>query len=308
MPAVLQPNIPDCWDFEHPFLKPLLPSGNDEATHCNSALHCFYSIQAHPHEAYRLAFAWLRRACRVASASTGTNAHPPFCKPALAALRRRALPQGGMSAAVAKAAAARLGYGIKIDYFPWKRAMQVGGGDPDFAGYFPAYHTPERARKCHLSAPMGRSTIGFAIRAAEPLRWRTLDDLAAHKLGVVLGYSNGQVFDAMVAQGKLSIDASVSDAINLKKLLAGRVRAVVIDKAVLRYLLSTDPALSTQRARLVFDDHPLAELTLHVCFQRTTLGQHLQRSYDAALLEINIPKIENAYFEQLERATGAARR
>jgi polar amino acid transport system substrate-binding protein len=219
-----------------------------------------------------------------------------------------ALPQGGMSAAVARAAAARFGYGIKIDYLPWKRAMQVGGGDPGYAGYFPAYQTPERARQCYFSAPMGRSTIGFAIRAAEPLRWRTLDDLATDKLGVVLGYSNGEAFDAMVAQGKLSVDASVSDTINLKKLLAGRVRAAVIDKAVLRYLLSTDSTLSTQRAALAFDDHPLAELTLHVCFQRTALGQQLQHSYDAALHEINIPKIENEYFEQLERAAGAARR
>jgi polar amino acid transport system substrate-binding protein len=212
----------------------------------------------------------------------------------------RALPQGGMSAAIAKAAAARFDHGIKIDYLPWKRAMQEGGSDPDFAGYFPAYHTAERARRCHFSAPMGRSTIGFAVRAAE--------DLASDKLGVVLGYSNGEAFDAMVAQGKLSVDASVSDAVNLKKLLGGRVRAAVIDKAAMRHLLSTDPTLSTQRARLAFDERPLAELTLHVCFQRTALGQKMKQSFDAALLETNIAKIENEYFERLERTTGAVRR
>lgn len=212
-----------------------------------------------------------------------------------------ALPEGGMSAAVAKAVAARFGYAIKVEYLPWKRAMQEGGGDPDFAGYFPAYYTPERARQCHFSAPMGRSTIGFAVRADEPLHWRTLSDLAQNKLGVVLGYSNGEAFDALVAQGKLSIDLSVSDTINLKKLLAGRVRAVVIDKAVLRYLLSSDPSLSAQRERVAFDDHPLAELTLHVCFQRTALGHKMQQSFDAALLGTDIPKIENQYFEQLRR-------
>jgi polar amino acid transport system substrate-binding protein len=219
----------------------------------------------------------------------------------------RALPQDGMSAAIAKAVAARAGYAVKIDYFPWKRAMQLGGGDPDFAGYFPAYHTVERARACHFSAPMGHSTVGLAVRVAEPLRWRTLDDLAKDKLGVVLGYSNGEAFDTMVKQGKLSVDVSVSDTINLKKLLAGRVRAVVIDKAVLRYMLSTDPALSTRRAQLAFDEHPLAELTLHVCFQRSAAGKKMQQAYDAALLATDITKIENEYFEQLERTTGAAR-
>lgn len=218
-----------------------------------------------------------------------------------------ALPQDGMSAAIAKAVGARAGYAVKISYFPWKRAMQVGGDEPGFAGYFPAYHTTERARDCHFSAPMGRSTVGFAIRAAEPLRWSSLDDLASDKLGVVLGYSNGEAFDAMVKQGKLSVDASVSDTINLKKLLAGRVRAVVIDKAVLRYLLSTDPVFRAKRAQLAFAPHPLAELTLHVCFQRTAAGKKMQQAYDTALLATDIAKIENEYFQQLERTTGAHR-
>lgn len=249
--------------------------------------------------------------CALAACLKPVQAQPPVMQ--LASLEwlpyvGHALPQDGMSAAIARAVAARAGYSIKIDYFPWKRAMQVGGGDPDYAGYFPAYHTAERARECHFSAPMGHSTVGLAIRVAEPLSWHSLDDLAKDKLGVVLGYSNGEQFDAMVRQGKLSVDASISDTVNLKKLLAGRVRAVVIDKAVLRYLLSTDPTLRTQRAQLAFDDHPLAELTLHVCFQRTAAGKKMQHAYDAALLEIDIAKIENGYFEQLERTTVAPRR
>jgi polar amino acid transport system substrate-binding protein len=220
----------------------------------------------------------------------------------------RTLPEGGLSGAVAKAVAARFGYGVKIDYFPWKRAMQAGGNDPDFAGYFPAYHTPERARQCHFSAAMGNSIVGLAMLADAPLRWRVLDDLAGNKLGVVLGYSNGEAFDQMVKSGKLAVDASESDTINLRKLLAGRIRAVVIDKAVLRYLLASDPVLRKERAKLVFDDHPLAELTLHICFQRTPLGLKLKQSYDAALPQTDIAKIENAYFDQLDRALGATSR
>lgn len=218
------------------------------------------------------------------------------------------LPEGGLSGAVAKAAAARFGHGVKVDYFPWKRAMQVGGGDPGYAGYYPAYHTPERARDCHFSAPMGQSTVGLAMLASAPLKWRRLDDLAGSKLGVVLGYSNGEAFDQMVKSGKLSVDPSVSDTINLKKLLAGRVRAAVVDKAVMRYLLATDPALSKEKAALMFDERPLATLGLHVCFQRTPVGLKLKQAYDAALGQIDIPAIENAYFDKLERSLGSARR
>jgi polar amino acid transport system substrate-binding protein len=219
----------------------------------------------------------------------------------------RALPQGGLSAAVASAVAARIGYAIDVEYLPWKRAMQAGSG-PGFAGYFPAYHTAERARQCHFSAPIGHSMIGLAVRAAQPLHWRTLDDLAGNKLGVVLGYSNGKDFDAMVKQGKLSVDYSASDTVNLRKLLAGRVNAVVIDRAVLRYLLASDHGLSAQRNLLAFEDHALAELNLHVCFQRTAPGQKLRQSFDAALRATDVGKIENQYFERLAHGTGAVRR
>ena len=220
----------------------------------------------------------------------------------------RSLPDGGMSGAVAKSVAARFDYGIKIDFFPWKRAMQAGGSDPDFVGYFPAYHTAEREQQCHFSAPMGNSTVGLAMLAEAPLHWRELDDLAGNKLGVVLGYSNGVAFDQMVKSGKLQVDVSESDTINLKKLLAGRIRAAVIDKAALRYLLATDPILSKERAKLAFGEQPLAVLTLHVCFQRTPLGLKLKQSFDEALLRTDIAKIENAYFDQLDRTLGAARR
>lgn len=218
------------------------------------------------------------------------------------------LPDGGLSGAVAKAAAARFGQGVKVEYFPWKRAMQVGGSDPGYAGYYPAYHTEERARDCHFSAPMGQSTIGLAMLASAPLQWRTLDDLAGSRLGVVLGYSNGAAFDEMVKNGKLSVDPSVNDTINLKKLLAGRIRAAVIDKAVMRYLLASDPGLNKERAAFVFDERPIAKLSLHVCFQRTAAGLKLKQAYDAALGQIDIAAIENAYFDKLERNLGSVRR
>jgi polar amino acid transport system substrate-binding protein len=212
----------------------------------------------------------------------------------------RALPQGGLSTAVASAVAARVGYAVEVEYLPWKRAMQAGSG-PGFAGYFPAYPTAERAHQCYLSGPIGHSTLGLAVRAAEPLHWRTLDDLAGAKLGVVLGYSNGEQVDNMVEQGKLSVDYSTNDTVNLEKLLAGRVNAVVIDRAVLRYLLASDPGLKGRRGLLAFEDHTLAALNLHVCFQRNPAGQKLQQAFDVALRGIDVGKIENHYFERLER-------
>jgi polar amino acid transport system substrate-binding protein len=210
------------------------------------------------------------------------------------------LPQGGLSGAVADAVAHEFGYRVRIDYFPWTRAMQVGSRDADFAGYFPAYYTEERARQCHFSAPMGTSTLGLAHLRNRPLTWQALPDLADRLIGVVDGYSNGEAFDALVRQGKQKVDFAPSDLVNLRKLLARRVDAVAIDRSVLRFLLATDTSLIGSRDQIVFDDKPLAELTLHVCFQRTPAGLRLKQDFDRALQKLDIRRIENDYFKLLD--------
>lgn len=210
------------------------------------------------------------------------------------------LPQGGLSGAIAEATAKEFGYRVRIDYFPWARTMQVGGKDPEFAGYFPAYYTEERARQCHFTSPMGTSTLGLAYLKSKPLQWQALADLSDKMIGVVEGYSNGEAFDAQVRQGRQKVDPAPSDLLNLKKLLAHRVDAVAIDKSVLRYLLATDLGLIASRELIAFHDKPLADLTLHVCFQRTLAGHKLQQDFDRALRKVDIRKIENNYFQLLE--------
>jgi polar amino acid transport system substrate-binding protein len=210
------------------------------------------------------------------------------------------VPENGLSVYVASAAARQAGWSVRVDYFPWKRAMQVGLEDASFAGYFPAYYTEERARNCWFSAPIGRSTIGFAYLRETPLRWERLADLKKTRIGVVAGFANGAEFDAMVQRGELQVDASPSDVLNIRKLIAGRVRAAVVDRLVLRYLLLTEPELAAARDRVAFHETPLADLTLHVCFQRTPAGLQMQKGFDAGLKRVDIERLENAYFQLLE--------
>ncbi len=206
----------------------------------------------------------------------------------------------GLDSTIAAVAAKQFASTVRVDYFPWKRAMQMGVEDPAFSGYFPAYYTEERARTCYFSAPMGRSTVGLAYLRSEPLQWEHLSDLEGVRLGVVAGFSNGKEFDALAALGKLQLDASPTDGINLRKLLAGRIRAAVIDKLVLRYLLLVDPSLQAGRDQIVFHPNVLADLTLHICFHRNADGLRMQKNFDEALSHMDIAKIENGYFQDLE--------
>ncbi len=212
------------------------------------------------------------------------------------------LPAQGLSSFITAQAAARFGYSVKIDYFPWKRAMQLGGRDPAYSGYFPAYYTPERAAECHFSQPIGVSTVGFAYMDTAPFDWNTLDDLAQPSrlaLGVVFGYSNGDKFDALVKQGRLKTENSSSDGQNLRKLALGRLRAAVVDSAVLRYLLKTDPVLQSQAKHIVFHPKPLAELKIYICFQQNPQGLEMKQNFDRALQELPLHKLEEEYFQKL---------
>jgi polar amino acid transport system substrate-binding protein len=211
------------------------------------------------------------------------------------------LEQEGWSSFVADAAARQSGYRTKIEYFPWTRAMQLGTRDPQYAGYFPAYYTEERARTCHFSTPIGSSTVGLVHLKSTPLQWSSLQDLAGFRIGAVAGFSNGPSFDAMAREGKLQVDTSPSDMLNLRKLLARRVDIVVIDKLVLRYLLATEPGLARERHQFAFHDKPLAELPLHICFQRTPAGRELQQAFDQAVQSLPLRKLESEYFQRLEK-------
>ncbi|WP_151632609.1 substrate-binding periplasmic protein [Noviherbaspirillum aerium] len=216
-----------------------------------------------------------------------------------------ALDRQGWSGHIVSLASRPEGYQVKIDYFPWTRAVQLGMRDAQYAGYFPAYYTVERARLCHFSLPIGSSTVGFAYLKDTPPSWNALQDLAHLKIGVVAGFSNGPVFDNLVSEGKLTVDASPNDMLNLRKLLAGRVDTVVIDKLVMRYLLLSEPSLARERGRIAFHEKPLAELPLHVCFQRTPEGREMQQAFNRSVRDMSLKKLESDYFQQLERKAPA---
>lgn len=254
---------------------------------------------------------WLRRWCLLllalclAPGSAPLGAEPEPKRLRLASLEwapyvSAGLEQAGWSSFVAKAAAREFGHEAAIEYFPWTRAMQLGTRDPRYAGYFPAYFTEERARSCHFSQPIGSSTVGLAYLKQSPLHWTSLQDLAALRIAVVAGFSNGTEFDTWVREGRLKPDPAPNDMLNLRKLLAGRVDAVVIDKLVLRYLLASDPSLARAGRRIAFHERPLAELALHICFQRTPAGLAIQRSFDAALRRMSLGQLEAEYFLRLE--------
>lgn len=209
-----------------------------------------------------------------------------------------ALPEQGISGAYAAAVFARLGSAAAIDYFPWKRTMEVGMNDARFAGLLAVWRTPQRETQCHFSSPIGSTMNVLVYLRDAPVLASALRDLRGASIGTVAGYSNGEEFDALVRRGLLQVQEGVNDETNLRKLLGKRFDAMVIEKRVLRHLLSSHRFTRAERERIAFAENLFHERTVHICFQRNSTGQAQQRAFNEAAREIDLPKFERDYLRR----------
>ncbi|MTW13543.1 transporter substrate-binding domain-containing protein [Pseudoduganella eburnea] len=209
------------------------------------------------------------------------------------------LPDNGVSGAYASAVFARLGSALTIDYFPWKRTMEVGMNDARYAGLLAVWRTPQRDTQCHFSAPIGITMTVLAYLKEAPVIASTVRDLRDAQIGTVAGYSNGEEFDGLVRRGVLHVQEGVNDETNLRKLLSKRFDAMVIEKRVLRHLLASPHFTRAERERVASAENLFRERTVHICFQRTPAGLAQQRAFNDAAREFDLPRFERDYLRRL---------
>jgi polar amino acid transport system substrate-binding protein len=210
-----------------------------------------------------------------------------------------ALPDQGLTGRLLKSVLGRMGYTMLIDYFPWKRAMEVGRNDPRYAGVVALFRTPEREKLCHFSSAIGSRQTVLAFLASDAVRAATLADLQGVRIGTVAGYSNGEQFDNLVRSGVLKVEEGLNDEINLRKLLHHRFTAIVIEKHMLRYLLASGRYTQRERERIVIAEHLFSERAVHVCFQRSAAGLEQQQAFNDASREIDFARLERDYWRAI---------
>ena len=205
------------------------------------------------------------------------------------------LPKEGVSTYIASTVAKAAGFRLLSASYEWNKAVELGEKNSEFEGYFPEYFSKERDSSCHLSKSIGNSVLGIATLKNAPIKWANLHDLESYKLGVVDGYLNGENFDAAIKDKRQLVEVAPSDAVNIAKLRAGKIRGIVVDKNVLDYTLFKLKDSGT----VVFSRRPIAKLTLHVCFKRTAKGLAMRDAFDKALQKTDLEKLEAEYFQQM---------
>lgn len=181
----------------------------------------------------------------------------------------KAADQGSVTKAL-KQALAKSSHNLSVTFTPWERTVNTAKTDAAYVGYYPEYYSAEIEKDFYFSKPIGTSDVVFAQMADKPITWKSLEDIAAlGTVGVVSGYVNEEKFDQWVEQGKIKADKATSDLANLKKLVAGRIKAAVIDKNVMDYLIKTTPELKGMEGKIVANDKVLKVHNLHICLKKT---------------------------------------
>ncbi|QDQ29434.1 transporter substrate-binding domain-containing protein [Chitinimonas arctica] len=190
------------------------------------------------------------------------------------------LPEQGTLSALVRAAFLSSGHQIKLEFRPWARLMaEVQAGK--YHGVVAVWYSDERAAFLAYSDPLVDTHIGFYGRNDQNLKVDNLATLRDKLVGTVRGYAN----PAQIAANQLRTEDAVDDLTNLKKLAAGRLDLVVIDRALADWLLREN--LPGALTHLAWRDPPLQTMPLYIGFARKNPGyQRLLADFNRGLAEI----------------------
>ncbi len=158
----------------------------------------------------------------------------------------------------------RVGYDLKVKFFPWKRAE--GMAKKGFSdGMFPPWYTKEREKWFVFSNPIPPpNTIGFFKRKDKKVTFKTYQDLKPYRIGCVLGYAYSKdYFEAGLKNQK-----SYTDKQLITILVQGKIDLAYIDKIQATYLLKTK--FPKQSDYFEFMEPPLEIKQQHLVISKKT--------------------------------------
>lgn len=180
-------------------------------------------------------------------------------------------PGGGMLVALTRAALSQSEYRPEVKFMPWARALAEVRSNRAH-GLIGAWHSRERESYLAFPEPLLNTEIGFFARRGKMPVFRNLRDLQGMRVGTVRGYANPEDF---LAAG-LETEEEADDLANLRKLAAGRIDLVLIDRLVAEYLI--EERLPKSRALLRWVTPAIVKAPIYTTFAKGAPGceQRLQ--------------------------------
>ena len=203
----------------------------------------------------------------------------------------------GFTSEIIREAFNRIGYDVRFSFVPPKRVMMlVKTGEHD-AGY-PAYYSEDRAHWFDYSAPFAESVVGFYKRKDTHIEFETLRDLIPYKIGTCLGFAYPKAF---VEADYLEKEVARNEALNLRKLLNGRIDLFITDRAAA--LAAINRSVPEEKNALEFMDPPLEVRKLHLIFGKHEENKAMLKDFNSGLQMI----IDDGTVEKILKKQGMVR-
>ena len=148
---------------------------------------------------------------------------------------------GGIAVDLTRDLFKRLNTPIEIVIYPFERCMnQMKTGERDVL--LMVKKTPEREQFMLFSdvAAEDPQLLYFATDKRREFAWSEWQELSGFKVGVVRGFNYGD-FDKVADMVGIQKEAVSEDNQNIKKLLAGRVDFILLNRATAKYYFATHP-------------------------------------------------------------------
>lgn len=175
----------------------------------------------------------------------------------------------------------RLGHTFSVQLYPWGRALEmVRSGAADCI--FTVFWSPERAEFLDYGREsMIRQDIFLYVRADSAIHFDgKLDALRRLRIGTAHKVHYGARFEAM--RTRLTLDEAPTIEHNFRKLLAGRVDAVVSNGTTADAVLRS-PALAAQAGAVLRLPVPIESVPTHFAFSKQRQLDGLRERLDAEL-------------------------
>lgn len=171
----------------------------------------------------------LPSAPQAASLRIATGELPPYAT--------ASRPDQGVALHIVRRAFELAGHEVSYHFLPWSRAQQETlAGLWDATAYWGA--SEQRRRDFLLSDNVLTEQWVLLHRRDTAVDWTKLADLQAWRIGVIRDYTYTPEFWSLVRAGTLKADYTPDDLLGLRKLLAGRIDIIPMERNVACDLLS----------------------------------------------------------------------
>ncbi|GLS27321.1 hypothetical protein GCM10007877_30400 [Marinibactrum halimedae] len=167
-----------------------------------------------------------------------------------------------------KEAFAYSGVEVEFVFMPWLRSMDAAMNNEVHATSFWAMKEEYKQYFVPSQYSLSGDYVFYYFGDTPPFdQWESLSDFSSYKIGVARGHSYTNEFWNAVKDRTLTVEYVNDNTQNLKKLIAGRLDFLLIDRAIGQYLIGQH--FYNQKEQLNYLKKPIGNVPAYVLFSKS---------------------------------------